>query len=43
MRLFTLVNILINEKNTVAECPFDFDMLNRIHPIIIYLEVNIKI
>jgi hypothetical protein len=40
---FTLLNILINEKNTVAGCPFDFDVLNRIHSIIIYLEVNIKI
>ena len=43
MWLFTLLNILINEKNTVAVCPFDFDVLNGIHSIIIYLEVNIKI
>ena len=43
MRLFTLLNILINEKNTVAGYPFDFDVFNRIHSIIIYLEVNIMI
>ena len=43
MWLFTLLNILINEKNTVAGCPFDFDVFNRIHSIIIYLDVNIKI
>ena len=43
MWLFTLLSILINGKNTVAGCPFNFDVLNRIHSIIIYLEVNIKI
>jgi hypothetical protein len=34
MWFFTLLNILINEKNTVAGSPFDFDVFNRIHSII---------